>query len=195
MWLSSLKNHWEKLSPTEGLGGLLWIFTLPLSLVFWKGLVPLWFWAWLLFHLVLRESLPLYHFLSAWLTDGCMISCLYRMFKVSQTSHHFLNASALHFGLTFLSMWDGTRHSLGKVSEFCTAGSEVFSIQRLVATSLLVSCKVCPCLQLEQIPALLVHFLIWSGLWLTPKVVLYCVISIWKWRWTIKHFCLFVFGL
>lgn len=107
MWLSSLKNHWEKLSPTEGLGGLLWIFTLPLSPVFWKGLVSLWFWAWLLFHLVLRESLPLYHFLSAWLTDGCMISCLYRMFKVSQTSHHFLNASALHFGLTFLSMWVG----------------------------------------------------------------------------------------
>lgn len=44
--------------------------------------------------------------------------------------------------------------------------SEVFSIRRLISAlsaSLLVSCKACPCLQLEQISALLVHslHLIW----------------------------------
>lgn len=133
VWLSSPKSHWEKLSPAEGLGG---IFPLPFSAVPQKGLVPPWFWARLLSHLVLRESLSLHHFLSACLTDGCVISCLYRMFKVSQISHHFYWASAPHWGLTFLPTRAGTGHSVGKVSELCPAGSEVFSIQRLGSTSL-----------------------------------------------------------
>lgn len=176
MWLSPLKNYWEKLSPAGGLEGLVWIFTLPFSCVSLKG--PGW----------LAKYIPLVFSLAAFLSGAegkppllplpfCLGDWWLYDFSSIQDAEGFTDfppkylfslcfSSSLRFDISTHIFTREMRQGIAWLSslwEFCTAAREVFSIQRLYSAPLLVSCKVCPCLQLEQISALLVYslHLIW----------------------------------